>query len=197
MSQLASQLKIINQDWLRYPYKKFNYIYLYEIKCKNKLYNILKINGKSNGYVSLILIALSGFCQSFTYQFWLRLAKMNGVIGLIAKIKHRHLCKKYGVYIPWRTSIGSGLRIWHCTGIVINPNTKIGDNCDLFQFVSIGEHNGNALIGDNVYIGPHVSIVGKVNIGNKVKIGAGTVVINDIPAYSTSVGNPNRIITKP
>lgn len=62
------------------------------------------------------------------------------------------------------------------------------------QYLSIGTHSGGATIGDNVYIGPHVSIVGPVNIGNNVTIGAGTVVIKDIPNNATVVGNPARIV---
>jgi serine O-acetyltransferase len=47
-----------------------------------------------------------------------------------------------------------------------------------------------------VWIGPHVSIVGPVKIGDNAKIGAGTVVIKDVPKDATSVGNPNRVIIK-
>ena len=50
---------------------------------------------------------------------------------------------------------------------MIHPNTVIGNNCNISQFLSIGSNNGTpAVIGDNVYIGPHVSIVENVKIGD-------------------------------
>lgn len=75
--------------------------------------------------------------------------------------------------------------------------TKIGKNCNISQFLTIGSNKGTpATIGDNVYIGPGVCIVEDVKIGNNVKIGAGTVVVHDVPDNATTVGNPNRIILK-
>lgn len=71
------------------------------------------------------------------------------------------------------------------------------ENCNLSHFITIGSNKGTpANIGDNVFIWPWVSIVEDVTVENNVKIGPGTVVINDIPDNSTSVGNTNRIISK-
>ena len=121
----------------------------------------------------------------------------GGVFGFISRYFFNHFKRKWGLHIPYNTDIGPGLIIWHPVGVVINPKVKIGANCSIFQFVSIGEEKGkNATIGDNVIIGPNVSIVGGVNIGDNVKIGAGTVVIKDVPDNCTTVGNPNRIILK-
>lgn len=164
---------LIKSDWNVCPYKKFD----------------------SN--VGLIFSALTGLTQSFTYLFWFRLASNPNIFRIIAKIMHYRLSRAYGVYIPTTTSIGKGFIIWHPCGIVINPDAKIGNYCQIHQFLSIGNTpNGTAVIGDNVWIGPHVSIVGPVKIGDNVKIGAGTVVIRDVPKNATSVGNPNRIINK-
>lgn len=116
---------------------------------------------------------------------------------IIAKIMFRRISNKYGIQIPVETQIGSGLYIGHGIGIVINGKTKIGKNCNISQFLTIGSNKGTpATIGDNVYIGPGVCIVEDVKIGNNVKIGAGTVVVHDVPDNATTVGNPNRIILK-
>lgn len=96
--------------------------------------------------------------------------------------------------IPRDCIIGPGFYIGHGVGVIINGKTRIGANCNVSQYLSIGTHSDGAIIGNNVYIGPHVSIVGPVNIGNNVTIGAGTVVINDIPDNATVVGNPARIV---
>lgn len=154
-----------------------------------------KLFGKFGGYLGLTLIAMSGLCSSFTFQFWWRLNAKKGILKIIPKLMFTHYYRKWGLHIPSATRIGPGLVIWHPIGIVINPKVKIGNNCSIFQFVSIGEEKSkNAIIGDNVTIGPNVSIVGGVKIGNNVKIGAGTVVIHDVPDNCTTVGNPNRII---
>lgn len=111
---------------------------------------------------------------------------------MYSRISSRHC-----IQIPVLTQIGPGLYIGHGIGIVINPKTKIGCNCNISQFLTIGSSKGTpATIGDNVYIGPGVCIVEDVKIGNNVKIGAGTVVIHDVPDGVTTVGNPNRIIDK-
>ncbi len=180
-----STLELIRSDWNRNPHKKFN-----------KLYTIL--NKRFSYRVSdifLFFIALTGFCQSFTFQFWWRLNRKKGFFKFITKTIFTHYYRKWGLHIPSVTNIGPGLILLHPLSLVINPKVRIGKNCEIFQFVSIGESKGKAaIIGDNVSIGPNVCIVGGVKIGSNVKIGAGTVVINDIPDNCTSVGNPNRVI---
>ena len=91
--------------------------------------------------------------------------------------------------------IGYGLYIGHGVGIVINSGTKIGNNVNISQFLSIGtNHDTPAVIGDNVYIGPNVSIVEDVIIGNNSIVGAGSVVVHDVQENSTVVGCPAKKI---
>ena len=84
----------------------------------------------------------------------------------------------------------------HLNGIVISHYAKIGKNCTILQQVTIAqdENNKAATIGDNVFIGVGAKIIGDVKIGDNVKIGANAVVVKDIPANSTAVGVPARII---
>lgn len=192
LESLKRQWELIREDWIRFPYKIF-------LKANCVSDNSSDIREQSELYqggdMHIIINALCGFREQFSYIFWYRLSSLDGILGQIAKHKHRHLSKKYGVYIPYTTKIGGGLVIWHTVGIVINPKTIIGRNCDLFQNVTIGESkSGNAIIGDNVMIGAGSNIIGRITIGNHVKIGAGTVVVKDIPDNCTSVGNPNKNI---
>lgn len=135
--------------------------------------------------------------RSFKYSFWLRLCESKFlVIKGIAHIMHYCKSKKYGIQIPRGTKIGYGLYINHSMGLVVNPTTIIGNNCNLSQFTTIGANDGLAAeIGDCVYIGPGVSIVEHVKIGNGVTIGAGAIVTRDIPDYATAVGSPARVIS--
>ena len=88
----------------------------------------------------------------------------------------------------------------HPIGIVINPNAIIGKNCTIFHNVTIGDSFSDKkssrypTIGDNVTIFANVLILGGLNIGNNAIIGAGAVVLHDVPENSVVVGNPARII---
>lgn len=123
------------------------------------------------------------------------MANTSGLTGILAKIMHRKYTLKYGIQIPYNTKIGYGFYIGHGVGIVINGRTTIGNNVNISQFLSIGTSKRTpATIGDNVYIGPHVCIVEDVKIGSNTTIGAGSVVINNIPINSTAVGCPAKVI---
>ena len=99
--------------------------------------------------------------------------------------------------IPSSVKIGDNFRISHPSGIVINGNTIIGKNvCVRCNTCIGGDYTGeNApVIGNNVNIGPNVCIIGKIKIGNNVDIGAGSVVVKDVPDNVVVAGNPVRII---
>lgn len=86
--------------------------------------------------------------------------------------------------------------IGHCMCMVIAGGTKIGNNCNLSQFLNIGSNEGKcAVIGDNVYIGPHVCLVEDVHIGNNATVGAGAIVTKDVPQNATAVGVPAHVVS--
>ncbi len=103
-----------------------------------------------------------------------------------------------GVAISASTDIGPGLYIGHVGIIRIHPDVKAGKNLSIGQLVTIGTkgvgHKGVPSIGDNVYMGVGAKILGNIKIGNNVKIGANSVVVNDLPDYATAVGIPARIV---
>ena len=152
--------------------------------------------GKKPLVLDILFSVLKNWNHSFTYCFWLRLASQKNPFYSIAKAKHRHLSKKYGIQIYPSTRIGYGLCLGHGINIVVNPNTIIGDNCDLCHSCTIGAYYEKAaIIGDNVYISPHVCIVEDVTIGDNVTIGAGAVVVNDVPNNATVVGVPAKVVS--
>ncbi len=136
--------------------------------------------------------------RSFRYCFWFRLCESrNNFLFLIAAFMHERLSKKFGIQIPRRTKIGKGLYIGHHMSLVVHPYTVIGEKCNLGQFTTIGSNNNTpAKIGDNVYIAPGCCIVEDVTIGSNSIIGAGSVVVKDIPANCTAAGNPAKVISK-
>ena len=109
----------------------------------------------------------------------------------------RRLSYKTGFQIPPNTC-GKGLTIWHWGPIIINPRTRIGENCTLYPGVLIGhktpEEGKSATIGNNVFIGAGTKIIGDVTIGGNVTIGVNTVVVKDVPSDVVIAGNPYKII---
>lgn len=94
--------------------------------------------------------------------------------------------------------IGPGLLIPHVGPIQVFPWAKIGADCAIHHVVTIGAGNrpGGPQIGDHVMIGCHACILGPVRIGDGARIGAGAVVIDDVPAWSTAVGVPARVVRR-
>lgn len=96
--------------------------------------------------------------------------------------------------------IGKYFRIHHSVGVVIGHSVKIGNNCELFQNVTIGSNrkikNGQEMpiLGDNVTIYAGAIIVGPIHIGNNSTIGAGCFVDFDVPANSVVKGVSSQII---
>lgn len=120
-------------------------------------------------------------------------SKLEKIIGLFLWIINRN--RKKNFQIPKEVKIGYGLYIGHNGPVIINPSAKIGNNCNLSQFTTIGSNKGKAAeIGDNVYIGPNVCIIEDVKIGNNVSIGAGSIVTKNIPDNATAAGNYARVL---
>ncbi len=145
--------------------------------------------------------------ESFPYLFWFRTSRylehhplLKYTLYPFARIMLRRQKYRLGIDIPYNTKIGAGIFIGHFTGIFVNREAVIGNNCNISQCVTIGSASrgkmkGFPVIGDNVYIGPSAKIIGAVKIGNHVAIGANCVVTKDLPDYAVVVGIPARIIS--
>ena len=129
--------------------------------------------------------------------------KMNNTHNRIVKrLLHYYLRVVYSCDIMPNTKIGNNCRFPHRgLGVVINENAIIGEGTIIEANVCIGGRGGLSkeertapMIGDGVLIGANAVIMGPVVIGNKAKIGAGAVVIKDVPANSVAVGNPAHTV---
>ena len=85
----------------------------------------------------------------------------------------------------------------HPVGIIIGKNVRIGNDVKIYQNVTIGGMDGNyPSIGNGVTIYAGSNIIGNVTIGDNAVIGAGSVVVKDIPSQAVAVGNPARPLTR-
>jgi cysteinyl-tRNA synthetase len=106
-----------------------------------------------------------------------------------------------GIEIHPAAKIGKGFFIDHGMGVVIGETTEVGDDCLLYQGVTLGgtgkeKGKRHPTLGNNVVVGTGAKILGPIRIGNYVKIGANSVVLKPVPDHSIVVGVPGRIIKK-
>jgi serine O-acetyltransferase len=104
-----------------------------------------------------------------------------------------------GIEIHPGATIGKGLVIDHGSGVVIGETAEIGDNCTLYQGVTLGGTGKDVgkrhpTLGNNVMVGAGAKILGPMKIGDNTKIAAGAVVLDEIPADSTAVGIPAKVV---
>lgn len=102
-----------------------------------------------------------------------------------------------GIEIHPGASIGEGFFIDHGAGVVIGETAEIGDNVTLYQGVTLGGTGFQAgkrhpTVEDNVTIGSGAKLLGPITVGHGAKVGANSVVVEDVPARSTVVGNPGH-----
>ncbi len=104
-----------------------------------------------------------------------------------------------GIEIHPGARIGEALFIDHGMGVVIGETTVIGDDCHLYQGVTLGgtstkRAKRHPSLGNRVVVGAGAKIIGAVNIGDGAKIGAGSVVVTNVPPNATVVGVPGHIV---
>ena len=141
------------------------------------------------GFRYMYLLRKASKCKKYSIKWWFWIFLMR---------KHSF---KYGFQIPSDTEIGEGFYIGHFGTVVINPNAKIGKNCNIAHNVTIGQTSrgklkGYPTIGNNVWIGTGSVIVGNINIASNVLIAPNSFVNVDVPSNSIVLGNPCRIIYK-
>lgn len=106
-----------------------------------------------------------------------------------------------GIEIHPGATIGQGVFIDHGMGVVIGETAILGNLCLIYQGVTLGGTGKECgkrhpTLGENVVVGAGAKVLGNIFIGNDVRIGAGSVVLKDVPSECTVVGIPGRIINR-
>lgn len=104
-----------------------------------------------------------------------------------------------GIEIHPGATIGEGLFIDHGMGVVIGETAELGDNVTLYQGVTLGgtgkeKGKRHPTIGNNVVVATGAKVLGSFKVGDNSKIGAGSVVLKEVPSNSTVVGIPGRVV---
>lgn len=107
---------------------------------------------------------------------------------------------RFGVEIHPGATIGRRFTIDHGMGTVVGETTIIGDDCQLYQGVTLGgtgKEGGkrHPTLGNGVVVGVGASVLGNIMLGDNVKVGGGAVVVRDVPADCTVVGIPGHVTT--
>ena len=106
-----------------------------------------------------------------------------------------------GIEIHPGATIGKGLFIDHGMGVIIGETTVIGDNCTIYQGVTLGgtgkdKGKRHPTLGNNVMVGSGAKVLGPFTVGDNAKIAAGAVVLDTVPPNTTAVGVPARAVVK-
>ena len=139
----------------------------------------------------------SGFkaIRSYRKAHWFHTHNMKFIARMISQISRR----RTGIEIHPGATIGKNLFIDHGMGVVIGETAVIGDNCTLYQNVTLGGTGKDTgkrhpTLGDNVLVGAGAKVLGPFTIGNNVRIAAGAVVLDAVPDNATAVGVPARVV---
>lgn len=118
-----------------------------------------------------------------------------------ARYISQRAARKTGIEIHPGATIGKGFFIDHGSGVIIGETAIVGDNVTLYQGVTLGgtgKETGkrHPTIGDNVMISAGAKIIGSFTVGENSKIGAGSVVLEEVPPNCTVVGVPGRVVKR-
>ena len=123
----------------------------------------------------------------------------NHKMYFLARAISQHSVKKTNIEIHPGAQIGRRFFIDHGTGVVIGETAIIGDDCTIYQGVTLGgtgkDHGKrHPTLGNNVLVGAGAKVLGPFTIGDNSNVAAGSVVLSAIPENSTAVGSPARVV---
>ncbi len=144
-----------------------------------------------------ILLLYNGLHATISYRIahWLHTHKMRFLARWISQS-----CKFFtGIEIHPGATIGRRLVIDHGTGIVIGETAEIGDDCLLYQNVTLGGTGKDVgkrhpTLGNNVMVGSGAKVLGPFKVGDNARIAANSVVLREVPEGATVVGVPGRVV---
>jgi serine O-acetyltransferase len=164
-------------------------------KLKEELDSIIERDPAARSRLEVYFL-YSGFkaVRAYRKANWFYRHNMKFIARFLSQ-RARH---KTGIEIHPGAKIGKGLFIDHGMGVVIGETSEIGDNCTLYQGVTLGgtgkDHGKrHPTLGNNVMVGAGAKILGPFRVGDNARVAAGAVVLDEVPDNATAVGVPARI----
>ncbi len=144
-----------------------------------------------------VVLTYSGLHAVLAYRISHKLYNRN--LYLPARIVSQGARFLTGIEIHPGAKIGKGLFIDHGSGVVIGETAEIGDNCTLYQGVTLGGTGKDTgkrhpTLGNNVLVGAGAKVLGPFRVGDNSKVAAGAVVLKEIPPDCTAVGVPAKVV---
>lgn len=165
-------------------------------KLKEELDSVIDRDPAARSRIEVYFL-YSGFKAVHAYRkaHWFYEHNMKFIARYLSQ-RARH---KTGIEIHPGAQIGRGLFIDHGMGVVIGETTVIGDNCTLYQGVTLGgtgkDHGKrHPTLGNNVMVGSGAKVLGPFRVGDNARVAAGAVVLDEVPDNATAVGVPARIV---
>lgn len=156
--------------------------------------DLLRFSEEEAGVRGMIRGCLSqGFQAIVVYRVFRWCFERNLPTQPIRFIVERTIETLTGISIPAKANIGAGLRIHHFGGIIIHPDTIMGNGCTLYHGTTVGDRGnsgGAPRIGNRVTIGTGAKLLGPIEVGDDVVVGANAVVLASVPSMSIAVGVP-------
>lgn len=120
----------------------------------------------------------------------------------LALFFQNRMSAEFAVDIHPAARMGSGIMLDHATGVVIGETAVVGNNVSILQSVTLGgtgkdEGDRHPKIGNGVLISAGAKILGNIRVGDGAKVGAGSVVLEDVPPHTTVAGVPAKIVGRP
>ncbi len=120
----------------------------------------------------------------------------------LALFLQNRMSAEFGVDIHPAARLGEGIMLDHATGLVIGETAVVGNNVSILQSVTLGgtgkdEGDRHPKIGDGVLISAGAKILGNIRVGEGAKVGAGSVVLDEVPPHTTVAGVPAKVVGRP
>jgi serine O-acetyltransferase len=144
-----------------------------------------------------VVLTYAGLHAIWAHRLSHRLWKVN--MRTLARVVSKIARWLTGIEIHPGATIGRRLFIDHGMGVVIGETAELGDDCTLYQGVTLGgtgkeKGKRHPTLGNNVLVASGAKVLGSFTIGDNCKIGAGSVVLHEVPPNSTVVGIPGRVV---